>query len=389
MGTAGTRIPVTVLTGFLGAGKTTLLNRLVQQEGMSRVAVVINELGDIPIDHELVATSSENFSVLANGCICCSVRTDLQDTLRELFARRRSGDTFDFDRVLIETTGLADPAPVIQSFSSDGLIGAQYRLDGVVTLVDAVNGAGQLDRQPEAVKQAALADRLLLTKTDLAGPAAVAGLRERLRALNPGAALRDVLMGEVEPQFILDLGLASSRADAAALERFLGAPATGAAARPASAGEQAAAAGSYLGDRLPSRHDPGIRSFSLRFDAPFRWAVFAAAIDLLTALRGADLLRMKGIVNVEGEPVVVQGVQHLFHPAVTLAAWPSADRSSRLVFITRNIDAANVQALFAAASALAGAPLTEPAAAPATQPAGAPVTEPAGVRRGERTGDGA
>src|SRR4249920_2472117 len=183
------RLPVSVVTGFLGSGKTTLIRRLLAHPGMNRAAVIVNEFGEVGIDHELVAASSENVTLLGSGCICCVVRTDLQETLRELFARRRAGEVIDFDRVLVETSGLADPAPVIQTLATDTLLAAHYRLDGVVTLVDAVNGAGQLDREPESLKQAALADRLLVTKIDLASGAQAAELRERLHALNPQAEL--------------------------------------------------------------------------------------------------------------------------------------------------------------------------------------------------------
>ena len=309
---------------------------------MNRVAVVINELGEIGIDHDLVAASSENVTLLANGCLCCTVRTDLQETLRELFAQRRAGAVIDFDRVVIETTGLADPAPVIQTFATDTLLAAQYRLDGVVTLVDAVNGAASLDAHAEAVKQAAVADRLLLTKTDLVAPAEVARLRARLRTLNPGAALAEAVLGEVDPSFFLAIGLRTAQADSPQLERWLGAGST--------------AGAGYLGERLAAgTHDRAIRSFVLRFAAPFSWASFSSAMELLTSMRGPDLLRVKGLVNVEGErgPVVVQGVQHVFHPPVTLDAWPGADRDTRLVFITRNISEASVAALFRAVGALA------------------------------------
>ncbi len=329
-----------MLTGFLGAGKTTLISRLVQQPQMSRVAVVINELGEIGIDHDLVSVSSENMTLLANGCVCCSVRTDLQDTLRTLFSERRSGAVFDFDRVVIETTGLADPAPVVQVFALDTLISAHYRLDGVVTLVDALNAPDQLDRQVEAVKQVAIADRLLITKSDLVTEAALASLRARLHALNGYAALRNVVMGEIEPEYLLNLGLRSARSDLGAVNRFLGWNSGSADGPP------------YLGTQLRSLHDRSIRTFSLQFDQPFTWAVFSAAMDLLTSLRGPDLLRLKGIVDVEGEPVVVQGVQHVFHPPAKLERWPGGERSTRLVFITRNIEAATVKALIEAARAL-------------------------------------
>jgi G3E family GTPase len=332
---------VTVVTGFLGSGKTTLIRRLLAHRGMNRVAVVINEFGEIGIDNALVAASSENITLLANGCLCCTVRTDLQETLRELFAKRRAGEVIDFDRVVVETSGLADPAPVIQTFASDTLLAAQYRLDGVVTLVDAVNGKGQLDAQPEAVKQAAVADRLLVTKADLAGSANVQALRARLQALNPHAAVAEAVQGDIDPAFLLDIGLSTARPAGAQLDRWLGAPGCG---------------DGYLGDRLTTAvHDRAIRSFVLWFDRPFSWPTFSSAMELLTSLRGPDLLRVKGLLDVAGErgPVVVQGVQHIFHPPVTLDAWPGADRRSRLVFITRNIARESVAALFAAAGALA------------------------------------
>ncbi|MET0680898.1 MAG: GTP-binding protein [Burkholderiales bacterium] len=322
-------MPVTVVTGFLGSGKTTLIRRLLNHPGMNRAAVIVNEFGEVGIDHELVAASSENVTLLSNGCLCCVVRTDLQETLRTLFAQRRAGEVIDFDRVLVETSGFADPAPVIQTLATDTMLASHYRLDGVVTLVDAVNGLGQLDREAEAVKQAALADRLLVTKTDLADAAA---LRERLHTLNPRAALADVVQGEIDPGFLTGIGLASARADAAQIGRWLG----------SGTGE-----GAYLGAVAP-RHDRGITTFTLWFDRVFDWQTFSSALELLTSLRGPDLLRVKGLVNVAGEagPVIVQGVQHVFHPPVTLAAWPSGDRRSRLVFITRGIDEQAVTALF-------------------------------------------
>src|SRR6478609_1184970 len=177
---------------------------------MNRVAVVINEVGEIGIDHDIVATASENISLLANGCICCSVRTDLQDTLRELFGQRRAGAIADFDRVVIETTGLADPAPVVQTLSSDTMLATHYRLDGVVTLVDAVNGATQLAQQPEAVKQIALADRVFITKSDIASAAQVEALRSAVESLNPGARVSLLVNGEIAPGELTNLGLAST-----------------------------------------------------------------------------------------------------------------------------------------------------------------------------------
>ena len=333
------KLPVTLITGFLGSGKTTLISRLLKHPDMNRVAVVINEIGEIGIDHDLVTMSSENVTLLANGCLCCTVRTDLQETLRELFGQRRAGQIADFDRVIVETTGLADPAPVIQTLVSDTMLAAQYRLDGVVTLVDAVNGPGQLERQPEAQKQAALADLILITKSDLADPAALEALGKALAAINATAEQRIVKMGEIAPSELVGLGLASARVGPAT-QRFLGAPLDG-------------DGDGYLGERRGGRHDPSIATLSLRFDAPFTWDGFSAAMELLTKLRGPDLLRVKGIVNVDGKPVVVQGVQHIFHPPVELDRWPTADTRTRLVFITRNITPEAIRGLFAAVGAIA------------------------------------
>ncbi|MGE5096650.1 MAG: CobW family GTP-binding protein, partial [Betaproteobacteria bacterium] len=212
------RLPVTLITGFLGSGKTTLLRRLLTHPGMDHAAVVINEYGDVPLDHELVASSSEQMTLLSNGCLCCTLRTDLQETLRELFVKRRAGEVIDFDRVFVETTGLADPIPVLHTLQTDGLLGVQYRLNGVVTVVDAVNGMGQLDSQPEAVKQAAVADRIVISKTDLAQPADVERLIERLRAMNGFAQVATAVQGVVEPEWLASIAPARTTAPEEELE---------------------------------------------------------------------------------------------------------------------------------------------------------------------------
>lgn len=341
------KIPVTLITGFLGAGKTTLISKLVRHPDMDRVAVVINEIGEIGIDNDLVKMSTESVSLLANGCLCCSVRTDLQDTLRELFGDRRAGVIPDFDRVIIETTGLADPGPVIQTLSSDTMLGAHYRLDGVVTLVDAVNARDQLARQPESQQQIALADRIFITKGDLVSAHDVDELAVEIAAVNTRADIRRCTRGELHPRDLVGLGLQSERAGFDTL-RFLGELA----AREGASTEE----GGYLAGRLPGRHHPSVRNLSLRFETPFSWAAFSAAMELLISLRGQDMLRVKGIVNVEGRPVVVQGVGHVFHPPVTLDRWPSEDQGSRLVFITRNIEADKIRALFQAVGGIGAAP---------------------------------
>jgi len=339
------KLPVSLITGFLGSGKTTLLKHLLRDPGMNRAAVIINEFGEVGIDHELVASSSESMTLLSNGCLCCTVRTDLQETLRELFIKRRAGEVIDFDRVFVETTGLADPVPVLHTLQTDGMLGAQYRLDCVVTVVDAVNGQLNLDNAPEAAKQAAVADRIVITKSDIAPSGAVAALEARLEQMNPYAARTVAVNGQVDVAFLRDVGPRSIRAPTRDLDRWL-----------APSGEKRPAEGAYLGERVRAgAHDASIRSFCLWFDKPFTWDTFSAAVQVLTSLRGPDLLRVKGLVNVAGEsgPVVVQGAQHVFHPPVTLEAWSGEDRRSRIVFITRNLSRESVEALFAAVGTLA------------------------------------
>jgi G3E family GTPase len=333
------RIPVSVVTGFLGSGKTTLINRLLRRPEMNRVAVIVNEFGEIGIDHDLVEVSSEQMMLLNNGCVCCVLRGDLEETLRELFVKRRSGEIIEFDRVLIETTGLADPAPVMQTLMTDTLLQAQYRLDCVVTLVDAVNGLEQIDAMGEPVKQAALADRLVVTKSDLADEPALTMLEQRLRALNPQAPIRRAVNGEIELDFLIGVGLADTRSRLEDVERWMGSTEHGAAPDHA------------------HRHDVAVKSFCLRYERPFSWVAFSQCMEVLAALRGSDLLRVKGLVNVVGRdgPLIVQGVQHLFHPPVELARWPSEDRATRLVFITRGIERSVVDNLFGAIGSIAEA----------------------------------
>jgi len=250
----------------------------------------------------------------------------------------------DFDRVFVETSGLADPVPVLHTLQTDGMLGAQFRLDCVVTLVDAVNGGLNLDNAPEAAKQAAVADRIVITKSDIALPAAVAALEARLAQMNPYAARTVAVNGEVDVAFLRDVGPRSTRATTRDLDRWLA---------PSGEGHPD---GAYLGERVRTgTHDASIRSFCLWFDKPFTWDTFSAAVQVLTSLRGPDLLRVKGLVNVAGEPgpVVVQGAQHVFHPPVTLEGWSGEDRRSRIVFITRNLSRESVEALFAAVGTLA------------------------------------
>ena len=343
------RLPITIITGFLGSGKSTLLGALLRHPEMRRAAVIVNELGEVGIDHALLAGSTESMTLLSNGCLCCAVRTDLQETLHELFIKRRAGEVIDFDRVFIETTGLADPVPIMHALISDTMLAAHYRLDGVVTLVDAVNGSASLAQMGEAVKQVAMADRLVLTKTDLASAPEVAALRAHLSAVNPQAQQLEAVRGALDPAALSGLGLQRARTDEAALARWLGAAVSPASADHADHAEQSP----------EPEHSAGINTFCVWFDTPFSWESFTAIVQTLTSLRGPDLLRVKGLVHIVGEsgPVVVQGAQHLFHEPATLETWPSDDQRSRIVFITRGLEREAVESLCRAIGAVAGSPI--------------------------------
>src|SRR5271170_6717591 len=306
--TAKDRVPVLVLTGFLGSGKTTLLNVLLRGDALKDAAVIVNEFGEIGIDHLLVESAMEDAVLLRSGCICCTVRGDLVDTLGSLRERMTSGALPEFDRVMVETTGLADPAPILQTLMSDASLTPHYRLGAVVATADAVNAPSALDRFDEAVKQIALADRLVVTKTDLTPAAAADAVVARLRTLNATAPIIRLPDDTITPDLLFEASLFDVRGGPPDIARWLGAP-----------------------DH--ARHDGAIQSFCLTRDAPVPWPAVKAWLESVVSLRGADLLRLKGIVNVAGDdrPVVVHGVQHVFHPPIRLPAWPDHDRRTRLV----------------------------------------------------------
>lgn len=361
---AAAAIPVTILTGFLGSGKTTLLNHLLHQPELKDAAVLINEYGDVAIDHLLVRELAEDVVLLDSGCLCCTVRGDLVNAMRDLFVKRVKGDLPDFTRVLIETTGLADPAPIVHTLMTDPLLQTRYRLDGIVCTVDAVNGAKTLDENRESVKQAAMADRLLLTKLDLADDITkVEVLRARLAELNPGARVLSVANGAVDPDDIMGCGLFDGKTHIPDVTRWLneeayrardvghgyGARAQGSFAKPGAG----SGPGGGLAFELAPRHDQAVSSFVVTYDDPVDWTGLVLALEFLISTRGEQLLRVKGIVNAQGsdQPLVIHGVQHLFHDAVALPEWPSDDRRTRIVFITRDLPRDAVESLLAHAQA--------------------------------------
>ncbi|HMF23335.1 MAG TPA: GTP-binding protein [Pseudolabrys sp.] len=315
----GARIPVTVITGFLGAGKTTLLKRFLGTPQGQGTAVVVNEFGATGIDDALVRASADETVLLGNGCLCCITRTDLQQALRRMVVERERGELPDFGRIVIETSGLADPSPILQTFATDRALGGVFHVDVVVTVIDAESGGATLGWSAEARKQVILADRLVITKTDIAAEDAAATVAAKLRALNPGAEILEAVNGEIDPSRLTE---------------------------PASDQRNTFVA--------EATHSDGISSFVLIHDRPMPWTVFAKTMDALMQLRGADLLRIKGFLDVAGckGPVIVQFVQHLAHPPVELEQWPDDIRGTRVVFITRNISEAQVRGLLAAMKAL-------------------------------------
>jgi G3E family GTPase len=319
-------IPLTVLTGFLGAGKTTLLNHLVPRPELAGCAVLINEFGEVGIDHLLVEKLDDNLVLMESGCLCCTVRGDLTRSLRDLFMRAVRRDIPPLSRIIVETTGLADPAPVIYTLIHDFFIAERFRLDGIVTAVDTIHAEQQLTRQFEAVKQVAMADRLLLTKCDLASPEQIERIERRLARLNPGAPRIRVKGGRVDPADLLACGLYDPVTKSADVDRWL-------------AFEATAAAVAHEGHGHDVNRHGEVESFALRFAQPVRWGDFSTALDMLQTTVGERILRAKGIVNVAGEaaPRVVQCVHHERYPDAALPDWPDDDHSTRLVFIVRGL----------------------------------------------------
>ncbi|HWN52398.1 MAG TPA: GTP-binding protein [Xanthobacteraceae bacterium] len=337
-------VPLSVLTGFLGAGKTSLLNRLLKETAGDKhdfadTAVIINEFGEVGLDHLLVEHVDDGIVLLSTGCLCCTLRGDLIDALERLLRSLDNGRAI-FSRVIVETTGLADPAPVLHTLMMHPYLVMRYRLDGIVTVVDAVNGAATLDAHAEAVKQAAVADRLVLTKTDLmtspADRTSLDALRARLHALNPAAHLLDAAAGEADAAHLLNCGLYDPTDKIPDVKRWL-------------AAEAYTDPHHHDHRHDPNRHDAHIRAFALTTPQAIPVSAFEMFMELVRSLHGPSLLRVKGVVKLAEHPdtpVVVHAVQHLMHPVARLERWPDNDRSTRMVFIVRDIEPRVITELF-------------------------------------------
>ena len=328
------QIPVTVITGFLGSGKTTLLSSILKKKEMQKTAVIINEFGEIGLDHALIEHTDENIVELQSGCICCTIQGDLNKTLIDLFDKMMNGKVSSFNRILIETTGLANPVPIIHTLMSSIELIRIYSLDGVITVVDSINGEKTLDLHEESLKQLALAEKIILSKTDIVDKDEIKSLVYRIKEINPVSQIIFSKFGNIPLEEIFGLGAYDPYKKSADVKNWL-------------------AAEKYKDKKHHhhhdvNRHNENIRAFSMMSENPVNMIAFSFFRDMITAALGANLLRMKGIVNIAGEerPAVIHGVQHIFHPVQWLETWPDNDRRTKLVFITQNIKKKQIEDFF-------------------------------------------
>ena len=328
------QIPVTVITGFLGSGKTTLLSSILKKKEMQKTAVIINEFGEIGLDHALIEHTDENIVELQSGCICCTIQGDLNKTLIDLFEKMMNGKVSSFNRILIETTGLANPVPIIHTLMNSIELIRIYSLDGVITVVDSINGEKTLDLHEESLKQLALAEKIILSKTDIVDKDDIKSLVYRIKDINPVSQIIFSKFGNIPLEEIFGLGAYDPYKKSADVKNWL-------------------AAEKYKDKKHHhhhdvNRHNENIRAFSMMSENPVNMIAFSFFRDMITAALGANLLRMKGIVNIAGEerPAVIHGVQHIFHPVQWLETWPDNDRRTKLVFITQNIKKEQIEDFF-------------------------------------------
>ena len=342
-------IPVNVVTGFLGSGKTTLLQQLLHSPLLDDTAVLVNEFGEVGLDHHLLETATESTLLMDNGCICCAIRGDLKDSLGDLFDRRERGEIPAFKRVIIETSGLADPVPIAYTVLAEPVLQHHFRLGNVITTVDAVNGLKQLAEFEEPVKQVAVADRLIITKTDIADPGDTAALRLALQRLNISAPLFDAAVDDLGPRRLITEDIHDPKGKRQEINHLMSTATTA-----SHAGHDHDNAGDHL-------HTSGVTSFALTFDAPLDWTAYGIWMTMLLNHYGDKVLRIKGMLNVlgVGTPVLINGVQHVVHPPVHLENWPDEDKRSRLVFIVRDMDQARIEASLAAFNGLANSDIQQ------------------------------
>jgi|TARA_B100000287_G_scaffold163286_1_gene154033 G3E family GTPase len=328
------QIPVTVITGFLGSGKTTLLSSILKKKEMQKTAVIINEFGEIGLDHALIEHTDENIVELQSGCICCTIQGDLNKTLIDLFDKMMNGKVSSFNRILIETTGLANPVPIIHTLMNSIELIRIYSLDGVITVVDSINGEKTLDLHEESLKQLALAEKIIISKTDIVDKDEIKSLVFRIKEINPVSQIIFSKFGNIPLEEIFGLGAYDPYKKSADVKNWL-------------------AAEKYKDKKHHhhhdvNRHNENIRAFSMMSENPVNMIAFSFFRDMITAALGANLLRMKGIVNIAGEerPAVIHGVQHIFHPVQWLETWPDNDRRTKLVFITQNIKKEQIEDFF-------------------------------------------
>ncbi len=334
--------PVTLITGFLGSGKTTLLQRLLADPALADTAVLINEFGEVGLDHHLLERIDERTVLLQSGCLCCTIRGELSDAIRDLHSRRARGEIPPFRRLAIETTGLADPFPVLTTLHAEPVLKHHFRLGSVITTVDAVNGVAQLERFPESLKQAAIADRLVVTKSDIAAPNAVWALLGRLRALNPAASIVFSAAASLDAEALLSGSAFAGGTHSEAVSAWFA--------------EAAEAHGHHGHTHDPNRHGSDIHAFAIVLDQPLDWTAFGIWLTMLLNRHGEAVLRVKGILDIGGEaaPVAVHGVQHLVHAPVHMQAWPDHERRSRIVFIVKGLERAVIERSLASFMALNG-----------------------------------
>ncbi len=337
-----TLIPVNVITGFLGSGKTTLLQRLLASPRLANTAVLINEFGEVGLDHLLLKRVDTETVVLQSGCVCCTIRSDLTEAMRDLFGKRERGEIPPFDRLAIETTGLADPAPIVFTLMAEPVIRHHFRLGNIITTIDAINGALHLADNPETEKQVAVADRLVLTKTDMCSVEQARLMKDALRRLNPSAPICESAVDDIDPDALLANDIYDPTTKSDEVRRWL-------------RGEARSGAASADGHALDvNRHDRKIRAFCLTYDQPLDWTAFGIWLTMLLHAHGEKVLRVKGLLNVieAPAPVVIHGVQHVIHSPVHLERWPDGDHRSRIVFIVRDLEQADIERSLAAFNCL-------------------------------------